>query len=92
MKPSARARPIADPDDHSIAVASADSEINFIESDLTLDTKLNVKSRQINVKELLNNSKYAKHFVGGTAISCVLMPNNYHRYHASIRRIPREHR
>jgi len=84
LKPSAHARPIADPDDNSVAVASADSEINFIESDLTLTTQLNVKSRQINVKDLLNNSKYAKHFVGGTAVSCVLMPNNYHRYHAPV--------
>ncbi|MEM7297634.1 MAG: phosphatidylserine decarboxylase, partial [Bacteroidota bacterium] len=29
-------------------------------------------------------SKYAKKFVGGTAVSCVLMPNNYHRYHAPV--------
>lgn len=84
LKPSAKARPIAEPDDNSIVTASADSEINFIESDLTLTTELNVKSRQINVKDLLHNSKYARKFVGGTAISCVLMPNSYHRYHAPV--------
>jgi phosphatidylserine decarboxylase len=84
LKPSANARPISDPNDDEVVVASADSEINFIESDLTLKTKLNVKTRQINVNELLKDSKYAKHFVGGTAISCVLMPNNYHRYHAPV--------
>ena len=33
---------------------------------------------------LLNKSKYAKHFVGGNAMSCVLMPNNYHRYHSPV--------
>ncbi len=82
LKPSAHARPIAEPDDDSILVASADSEINFIESDLLLTTELNIKSRQINVKDLLHNSKYAAHFVGGTAVSCVLMPNSYHHYHA----------
>lgn len=77
-------RPIADPDDGSVIVASADSEINFIISELTLETKLPVKTREINVSDLLNGSAYAERFVGGTAISCVLMPNNYHRYHAPV--------
>lgn len=84
LKPSANARPISFPDDDSVVVASADSEINFIESDLSLTTSLQVKTRQINVKDLLNDSKFAPNFVGGTAISCVLMPNNYHRYHAPV--------
>ena len=77
-------RPISDPDDDSILVASADTEINFIESNLTLKTTLPVKTREINVSDLLNGSTYAKHFVGGTALSCVLMPTNYHRYHAPV--------
>ncbi len=84
LKPSANARPISFPDDDSVVVASADAEINFIETDLTLTTSLQVKTRQINVKDLLNNSEYAPNFVGGTAISCVLMPNNYHRYHSPV--------
>ena len=84
LNPNANGRPIAAPDDDSILVAPADSEINFIESDLTLTTDLRVKTREINVLELLNNSKYAKHFVGGTAVSCVLMPANYHRYHSPV--------
>ena len=84
LKTSANARPISFPEDDSVVVASADSEINFIESDLTLATSLQVKTRQINVKDLLNNSQFAPNFVGGTAISCVLMPNNYHRYHAPV--------
>lgn len=77
-------RPIAHPEDDSILTASADSEINFVESELTLTTRLDVKTRQLNVQELLNGSKYAKYFVGGTAISCVLMPNNYHHYHSPV--------
>lgn len=84
LKLSANARPIAFPEDDSLVVASADSEINFIESDLTLSKQLNVKSRQINVNDLLNRSEFAKNFVGGTAVSCVLMPNNYHRYHSPV--------
>lgn len=77
-------RPISNPDDDSVLVASADTEINFIESNLTLKTSLPVKTREINVTDLLNNSKFAKYFVGGTALSCVLMPTNYHRYHAPV--------
>lgn len=84
LKKSVNPRPIANPEDDSIVTASADSEINFIESDLTLESLLHVKTRYINVKELLAGSAYAEHFVGGTAISCVLMPNSYHRYHAPV--------
>ena len=51
---------------------------------MTLTTDLRVKTRTINVLELLNHSCYAKNFVGGTAISCVLMPANYHRYHTPV--------
>ena len=77
-------RPISAREDSSVLTAPADSEINFIQTDLTLTTKLNVKTRQINVKDLLDDSKYASNFVGGTAISCVLMPNSYHRYHSPV--------
>lgn len=74
-------RPITSPDDNSILTASADSEINFIQTNLTMTTNLKVKSREINVLDLLDRSDYAYAFAGGTAVSCVLMPNNYHRYH-----------
>lgn len=84
LKPSANARPISNPNEENILVSSADAEINFIESQLTLTTKLDVKSRQINVKDLLHNSDYAPHFVGGTALSCVLLPGSYHRYHSPV--------
>ncbi len=77
-------RPISAREDSSVLTAPADSEINFIQTDLTLTTRLNVKTRQINVKDLLDDSKYASNFVGGTAISCVLMPNSYHRYHSPV--------
>lgn len=84
LKDPSRSRPVFAPGDNSVVVASADSEINFIQSDLTLKTDLQVKTRQISVSELLDGSRYAKRFVGGTAVSCVLMPNFYHRYHAPI--------
>jgi phosphatidylserine decarboxylase len=84
LNPAADARPINTPDDPSIAVSPADAIVNFIISDLTLTQKFNVKSRQLNVTELLNGSKHAPRFEGGTAVSCVLMPENYHRYHAPV--------
>lgn len=84
LNPAANPRPITSPNDDSILVASADTEINFIETNLTLKTSLPVKTREINVTELLNNSQYAPHFVGGTAMSCVLLPTNYHHYHAPV--------
>jgi len=36
------------------------------------------------VRSLLGNSQFAEKFNRGTAISCVLMPNNYHRFHAPV--------
>jgi len=82
LDPEKSPRPIAAPDDGSVLVAPADSEINFILSDLALSHQLNIKGRQLNITQLLNGSSYAKYFEGGTAVSCVLMPSSYHRYHA----------
>lgn len=84
LDPAKDARPIADKDDDSVVTASADTIINFILSDLRLDTDLNVKGRQINVRELLGKSELATHFEGGTAVSCVLMPGVYHHYHSPV--------
>ncbi|KAI0561002.1 phosphatidylserine decarboxylase proenzyme [Gracilaria domingensis] len=84
LNPDANPRPISNPEDESIVTASADTIINLILSDLNLETMINVKGRQISMEKLLHKSKYAKHFVGGTAVSCVLMPNVYHHYHSPV--------
>lgn len=84
LNPEADPRPISSPKDDSVVVASADTIINLILSDLTLETDINVKGRQIAMKNLLDNSDFADHFVGGTAVSCVLMPNVYHHYHSPV--------
>lgn len=60
-----KSRPITAPDDDSVVVAPADSVINMIVDDLTLETKIPVKTVFLNVKELLNNSSYAERFDGG---------------------------
>jgi len=78
------ARPVAATDDDSVIVAPADCVINMIVDQLTEETKIPVKTVSLNVKELLDNSYYASYFVGGTAVSCILMPNMYHRYHSPV--------
>jgi len=82
IKPEAR--PVSSPNDDAVVVAPADCVINMIVDDLTEATKIPVKTVSLNIAELLNNSIYAKKFVGGTAVSCILMPNTYHRYHAPV--------
>lgn len=79
------ARPVAAVGDDSVAVASADSVINMINSALTEDSKIPTKgNRKLGVKELLKGYPDWKSFIGGTAISCVLLPSDYHHYHAPV--------
>ena len=83
VKPGAR--PVSDVTDNSILVSPADGVINMINNDLQLDTELPTKAGMtLSLNSLLDNSKYAEHFVGGTAMAVFLMPNNYHHYHAPI--------
>jgi len=82
VKPGAR--PVDAIHDDSIVVSPADCIINMIVDELTEETKIPVKTVYLNVKTLLNNSPYAVRFAGGTAVSCILMPDMYHRYHAPV--------
>lgn len=77
-------RPIASPDDNTLVVAPADCIINMIVDDLTEDSPIPVKTVTLNVSQLLNGSEHARKFVGGTAVSCILMPNTYHWYHSPV--------
>ncbi|MCP4218509.1 MAG: phosphatidylserine decarboxylase [bacterium] len=79
------ARPISNVGDDGIVVASADSIINVISSALTKDSKIKLKGRQVlGVEALLNGHESWEKFIGGTALSCVLMPSDYHHYHAPV--------
>lgn len=83
VKPSAR--PIASAKNDAILVAPADSSVNIINSNLKATTQLNTKyAENLNVRELLAGSTHADAFNGGTAMSFVLMPNVYHRYHSPV--------
>ncbi|MES0836738.1 phosphatidylserine decarboxylase [Nocardiopsis tropica] len=77
-------RPIDAPADDTVVVAPADCVINMIVNELTEETRIPVKTVTMNVRELLDGSAYAGRFVGGTAVSCILMPDGYHRYHSPV--------
>ncbi|MGW1178794.1 phosphatidylserine decarboxylase [Kitasatospora sp. NPDC002543] len=70
--------------DPSVVVAPTDCVINMIVDELTADTPIPVKTVTMNVGELLDGSDFAQRFIGGTAVSCILMPDTYHRYHAPV--------
>jgi phosphatidylserine decarboxylase len=83
IKPGAR--PISAVKDNSVLVSPADGVINMINNDLQLDDQIPMKGKMtLNLTEMLDSSKYASKFVGGTALTVVLMPYNYHHYHAPI--------
>ena len=77
-------RPQAFPDDNTVVTAPADCVINMIVHDLTEATAIHAKNVTLNLNQLLNGSEHAKKFIGGTAVSCILMPNTYHWYHSPV--------
>jgi len=78
-------RPIDDATDNSVLVSPADGIINMIANELELDTEIPTKGRMtMSLNSLLDNSKYAEKFVGGSAMAVFLMPDNYHHYHSPI--------
>ena len=82
LKPGART--VASPTDDSVMVAPTDCVLTMIDPltpELGIPTKLN---QTLNVRELLQGSEYAKYFEKGTAVSCILLPNTYHHYHAVV--------
>ena len=83
LKPGAR--PIDHVTDNSVLVSPADGVINMIANELQLDSEIPTKGRMtMSLNALLNNSEYAKKFIGGSAMAIFLMPDNYHHYHAPI--------
>ena len=86
LKDQKSSRPQTMPERDYIISAPTDCIINSIPQEITdEDTLIATKGNQkLNLKQMLNNSKYYKKFLGGTAVSCVLMPNTYHHYHSPI--------
>lgn len=61
-------------------------ERRFIENPLQLDTVLDVKDIPISVNDMLGSvpEMIKKEFVGGSGLTCVLMPNTYHHFHSPV--------
>lgn len=77
-------RPISSPDNDSIVVSPADAIVNMIDDNITVNKPLSIKTQELSVYQLLNKSEYATCFEGGTAVSNILMPTVYHRYHSPV--------
>ena len=78
-------RPITKPSDDGVLVSPADGILQWINNDLTLDGHIPTKGEMaLSLNALLENSDYAKQFVGGSALATFLMPDDYHHYHAPV--------
>ncbi len=82
----AKSRPQTMPERDYVISAPTDCIMNSVPQRITgLTAKIPTKfNSALNIVEMLDGSKYAERFVGGTALSCVLMPNTYHHYHAPV--------
>ena len=58
----------------------------LLENPLRLDTVLDVKNIPVSVRDLLAGTpeEVRNSFVGGSGLSCILMPNTYHNFHAPV--------
>jgi phosphatidylserine decarboxylase len=86
FKNQAQSRPQTMPDRDYVISAPTDAIMNSIPQKIVdINTPIPTKGGEaLNIKEMLGGSKYAEKFVGGTALSCVLMPNTYHHFHAPV--------
>ena len=86
LKDQAQSRPQTMPERDYVIAAPTDCIMNSIPQRITdLQTKIPTKfNAALNIVEMLDGSEHAEKFVGGTALSCVLMPNTYHHYHAPV--------
>lgn len=86
LKNQAVSRPQTMPKRDYIIAAPTDCVLNSIPQKIaSISAPVTTKGGEaLNIVELLGGSKYAAKFVGGTAMSCVLMPNTYHHFHAPV--------
>ncbi|MCK4842441.1 MAG: phosphatidylserine decarboxylase [Methylococcales bacterium] len=61
-------------------------ERQYIDNPLQLDTVLDVKNIPISVNDMLGSvpDDIKAKFVGGSGLTCVLMPNTYHHFHSPV--------
>jgi phosphatidylserine decarboxylase len=78
-------RPVARMNDNSVIVSPVDGVISRLNVDLKSDSALPIKGRmKLNLNQLLDNSRFADHFIDGTALSVFLLPRNYHHFHSPV--------
>ncbi len=77
-------RAVTEKDNPELVVSPADAVINMIDDNLSMDSKLPVKTQRLDIPTLLDGSPLAEEFIGGTALSCILMPDVYHHYHSPV--------
>ncbi len=71
------------PKKNNVLVSPANGKIRQIYvNDLT--TKFEVKKDIINIRQALNNSKYAEKFIGGKMVDVLLWFTDYHHFHSPI--------
>jgi len=86
LKDQESSRPQTMPERDYLISAPTDCIINSIPMKIAdRNTLIPTKGKQaLNIIDILDGSQYAEKFVGGTALSCVLMPNTYHHYHSPV--------
>ena len=78
-------RPVSAKGDGSIITSPADCIIARIANQLEAESSIPTKGKMsLNLSQLLDGSEYAQKFIGGSAYSCFLMPDNYHHYHSPV--------
>ncbi len=86
FKDISKVRPQTMPERDYVISAPTDAIVNTIPAKIIAESAtIPTKGMQVlNIKKMLAGSKYWERFVGGTAMSCILMPNTYHHYHAPV--------
>jgi len=69
-----------------VVKTKTDYQRQYIENPLQLNTVLDVKKTPISVNDMLGSvpEHIKKKFVGGSGLTCVLMPNTYHHFHSPV--------
>jgi phosphatidylserine decarboxylase precursor len=81
-------RPVADPADNGVVTSPADCSFRHV---YDIDAESNIPATTIkhthrygNIGQLMEGSKYADAFAGGTFVHYMLPPSAYHRYHVPV--------
>jgi phosphatidylserine decarboxylase len=78
-------RPVARPNDNSVVVAPVDGIATWLDLDLKADSALPIKGRmKLHLNQLLPHSQHSGDFVDGSALAFILLPRNYHHFHAPV--------